>query len=72
MKRERAPHDDPQLMASELASEAFCDEVLAGDGSLLQIDNLGSVSAMHRAELPVYPTEEELRSILKGGLCGTS
>ena len=39
-----------RFLASELASELYCDEVLAGDGSLLQIDSPLSVSALAEAE----------------------
>ena len=37
-------------MASELASELYVDEVLAGDGSILQVDRIGSVSALDEDE----------------------
>ena len=39
-----------RFLASELVSELYCDEVLAGDGSLLQIDSPFSVSALAEAE----------------------
>ena len=35
---------------SELAAIMYVDELLAGDGSILHIDSMGSVSAMSRAE----------------------
>ena len=37
---------DSRFLESELASELYVDEVLAGDGSLLHIDSKGSVSAL--------------------------
>ena len=39
-----------QFMASELASELYVDELLAGDGRILQVDNLLSMSALAEAE----------------------
>ncbi len=38
------------FMDSELASELYCDEVLAGDGRILHLDAIRSVSAMPEAE----------------------
>ena len=38
------------FMASEQVSELYCDEVLAGDGSILQVDRVLSVSALTETE----------------------
>ena len=43
-------HVSELFMASELASELYCDELLAGDGSSLYVDSVCSVSALAEAE----------------------
>ncbi len=45
MKRLLQPRVSEQFMSSEKASELYCDEVLAGDGSFVHVDRSGSVSA---------------------------
>ena len=36
------------LMGSEKASELYCNEVLAGDGEILEVDVMGSMRGMSR------------------------
>jgi len=39
-----------QFMASELASELYVDDVLAGDGRIVQVDRVSRVTALTEAE----------------------
>jgi len=49
------------FMASELASELYVDEVLAGDGSLLHVDTIGSVRGLRRDEDTFVPSGKIIR-----------
>ncbi len=51
----RSPSDgsvQSPFMASELASELYCDERLTGDGHLISLDIPGSVSGLTRLDMP--------------------
>ena len=56
MADRRAPSID-----SEEASLLYCDEILAGDGTFLHLDEDGSVSALAEAETGFVPISEILR-----------
>ena len=65
-------HDGSQFalfMASELASELYCDEVLAGDGSILHLDRVRRVTAVTPPESHWPPDaylQEQHRRFLSG------
>ncbi len=47
-----APHPDGAFMNSELVSELYCDGVLTGDGRVVRLDRIGSVSGLTRLDIP--------------------
>ncbi len=48
------------FLDSEVASELYVDEVLAGDGSVLYVDRVPSVSALPEAEAALWPGDDYL------------
>ncbi len=46
--------DRDSYMASSLASEHYCDEVVDGAGRLLYLDKVGSVSALNEPSEPIW------------------
>jgi len=60
MKQVLLPRVGSLFMASEKAAELYVDEVLDGEGRLLHLDSIGSVSGLRRDENTcVWPSDKE-------------
>ena len=55
----------PAFMASEAASELYCDEVLTGEGFPVRLDRYGSVSGLIRFDSATGPQLVHISELLR-------